>query len=185
MFSRALGSLLFFILSCHWLLRTFSFVLIGRSNYFGFDFTTFNREAFVLFLVYYGIPTMKLMNTGSLIYALLTKRGVKMVGYWPSLSLRSYGPRGSQGLKKKIKKKNRMKLTYNNLDRSSFVNIYLLYSEKVIALSRIKACLFQEMEKLSSCFSSKINPREPLMFCLFWLSSAAFCDSIVGIVQNL
>ena len=27
---------------------------------------------------------MKLMNTGSLIYALLTKRGVKMVGYWPS-----------------------------------------------------------------------------------------------------
>ena len=128
---------------------------------------------------------MKLMNTGSLIHALLTKRGVKMVGYWPSSFFAFLWTERKSRPIKTNKQKNRMKLTYNHLDRSSFLDIHLLYSEKVIALSRIKTCLFQEMEKLSSCFSSKINPREPLMFCLFWLSSAAFCDSIVDIVQNL
>ena len=30
-------------------------------------------------------------------YALLTKREVKMAGYWPSLFLRFYGPRRSRG----------------------------------------------------------------------------------------
>ena len=58
---------------------------------------------------------MKLMNTGSLIYALLTKRGVKMVGYWPSSFFAFLWTERKSRPKKKKKKKNRMKLTYNNL----------------------------------------------------------------------
>ena len=41
-FSRALFSLFVFTLSSHWLLIVFSFLLIGRCDYFGFGFTTLN-----------------------------------------------------------------------------------------------------------------------------------------------
>ena len=34
---------------------------------------------------------------GENMYALLTKREVKMAGYWPSSFLRFYGPRRSRG----------------------------------------------------------------------------------------
>ena len=36
-FSRALGILLDFALSSHWLFNVLSFLLIGRCNYFGFN----------------------------------------------------------------------------------------------------------------------------------------------------
>ena len=36
-------------------------------------------------------------NESNRIYGLLTKREVKMVGYWPSSFLRVYGPRRSRG----------------------------------------------------------------------------------------
>ena len=39
-FSRALGSSFVFSLSSHWLVKVFSFLLIGRCDYFGFGFTT-------------------------------------------------------------------------------------------------------------------------------------------------
>ena len=39
-FSRALGELPFFVLSCYWLFRVFSFLLIGHCNFFWFWFTT-------------------------------------------------------------------------------------------------------------------------------------------------
>ena len=41
-FSRACGQLHVFTLSSHWLLVIFSFILIGRCDYFGFGFTTLN-----------------------------------------------------------------------------------------------------------------------------------------------
>ena len=37
---RALGELHFFVLSCYWLFRVFSFLLIGHCNFFWFWFTT-------------------------------------------------------------------------------------------------------------------------------------------------
>lgn len=43
-FSRALGGLLVFTLSSHWLLRAFSILLIGRCNYFGFNFMTLDQK---------------------------------------------------------------------------------------------------------------------------------------------
>ena len=43
--SRALGGLLDFTLSSHWLLKVFPFHLIGRCDYFGFGFTTLTRKA--------------------------------------------------------------------------------------------------------------------------------------------
>ena len=39
-FSHALGSLIVFTMSFHWLSGIFFFFLIGRSDYFGFGFTT-------------------------------------------------------------------------------------------------------------------------------------------------
>ena len=47
-FSRAWGRLHVFTLSSHWLPLKFSFVLIGRYDYFGFGFTTLNRKALYL-----------------------------------------------------------------------------------------------------------------------------------------
>ena len=47
-FSRAWGRLHVFTLSSHWLLVIFSFVPIGRCDYFGFGFTTLNRKALYL-----------------------------------------------------------------------------------------------------------------------------------------
>ena len=44
-FSRALFSLFVFTLSSHWLFIVFSFLLIGRCDYFGFGFTTLNQRA--------------------------------------------------------------------------------------------------------------------------------------------
>ena len=44
-FSRALGSLLVFTLSSHWLLVTFSFALIGCCDNFGNGSSTFSRDA--------------------------------------------------------------------------------------------------------------------------------------------
>ena len=41
-FSRALGSSFVFSLGSHWLVKVFSFLLIGRCDYFGFGFTTLN-----------------------------------------------------------------------------------------------------------------------------------------------
>ena len=43
--SRALGGLLDFTLSYHWLLKVFPFHLIDRCDYFGFGFTTLTRKA--------------------------------------------------------------------------------------------------------------------------------------------
>ena len=43
-FSRASGGLLVFTLSSHWLYRTFSILLIGRCNYFGFNFMTLDQK---------------------------------------------------------------------------------------------------------------------------------------------
>ena len=43
--SRALGSLVGSTMSSHWLLKVFSFVLIGRCGYFGFGFTTLGQKA--------------------------------------------------------------------------------------------------------------------------------------------
>ena len=43
-FSRASRSLLVLTLSSDWLLVMFSFVLIGKSDFFGFGFTTLNRK---------------------------------------------------------------------------------------------------------------------------------------------
>ena len=43
-FSRAWGRLHAFTLSSHWLLMIFTFVLIGRCDYFGFGFATLNIE---------------------------------------------------------------------------------------------------------------------------------------------
>ena len=44
-FSRAWGRLHVFTLSSHWLLVIFTFVLIGRCDYFDFGFTTLNQKA--------------------------------------------------------------------------------------------------------------------------------------------
>ena len=44
-FSRALRRLRGLTLSFDWLIVKFSCVLIGRSDYFGFGFTTLNRRA--------------------------------------------------------------------------------------------------------------------------------------------
>ena len=44
-FSRAPGRLHAFTSSSHWLLLIVSLVLIGRCDYFGFGFLTFNRKA--------------------------------------------------------------------------------------------------------------------------------------------
>ena len=41
-FSRALGSSFVFSLGSHWLVKVFSFLLIGRCDNFGFGFTTLN-----------------------------------------------------------------------------------------------------------------------------------------------
>ena len=46
-FSRAFGA--FFTLSSHWFLEVFSFLRIGHCNYFGFGFTTIDRNAFYLY----------------------------------------------------------------------------------------------------------------------------------------
>ena len=43
-FSRALGGLVVFTLSSRWLFQLFSFLLIGRCDYFGFGFMTLNRK---------------------------------------------------------------------------------------------------------------------------------------------
>ena len=56
-FSRASGRLPVFTLSSHWLPLKFSFVLIGRYDYFGFAFTTLNRKA-----VYNGYPQKTLIT---------------------------------------------------------------------------------------------------------------------------
>ena len=42
-FSRALGRVVVFTLSSHWLLKVFSSLLIGCCNYFSFRFTSVNR----------------------------------------------------------------------------------------------------------------------------------------------
>ena len=42
-FSRALGSLVGFTLSSHWLLMVFSFLLIGRCDVLGYRSTILNR----------------------------------------------------------------------------------------------------------------------------------------------
>ena len=42
-FSRALGSLVGFTLSSHWLLMVFSFLLIGRYDVLGYSSTILNR----------------------------------------------------------------------------------------------------------------------------------------------
>ena len=43
-FSRSSGSLIGFTLSCHWLLKLFFFLLVGRCDWFCVGFTTFNRD---------------------------------------------------------------------------------------------------------------------------------------------
>ena len=43
-FSRALGTLVVFPLSSHWLFKEFSFVRIYHCDYFGFGFTTLNQK---------------------------------------------------------------------------------------------------------------------------------------------
>ena len=43
-FSRALGSSFVFSLGSHWLVKVFSFLLIGRCDYFSFCFTTLNLK---------------------------------------------------------------------------------------------------------------------------------------------
>ena len=45
-FSRTLGNLVEFTISSHWLLKIFSFLLIGLCVNFRFSFTALNREAF-------------------------------------------------------------------------------------------------------------------------------------------
>ena len=44
-FSRALESFVGCTLSSHWLFKVFSFLLIGRCDYYGFGFTTVSRKA--------------------------------------------------------------------------------------------------------------------------------------------
>ena len=53
-FSRASGRLHVFTLSSHWLLVIFTFVLIGRCDYFRFGFKTLNRKA-LYFKITYGV----------------------------------------------------------------------------------------------------------------------------------
>ena len=44
-FSRALERFVGCTLSSHWLFKVFSFLLIGRCDYYGFGFTTVSRKA--------------------------------------------------------------------------------------------------------------------------------------------
>lgn len=43
-------------------------------------------------------------------------------------------------------------------------------------------CLIQEPEKKATCVCSTINIWELFIFSLFWLSTVAFCYSIINIV---
>ena len=52
------------------------------------EFLPRNEVAFILVMGVLNFPK---------VYALLTKREVKMAGYWPSSFLRFYGPRRSRG----------------------------------------------------------------------------------------
>ena len=75
-FSRAYRRLLIFALSSDWLLGIFPFVLIGRSDYFGFGFTTLNRKAlYQLFAV---------IMFHCFIFALVDRSRVKL---WPYTGL--------------------------------------------------------------------------------------------------
>ena len=59
----------------------------------------------------------------------------------------------------------------------------IVYNNRIVAI-KIETCLFRETEKKTICFCDPIKPRESFMFSLFWLSSAAFCDSVADIVQK-
>lgn len=61
----------------------------------------------------------------------------------------------------------------------------VLLSKKIVALLRIKTCVFRKAVKKVNCVCSRINPRVSLMFSLFWLSSATFYDCATVIVQKL
>ena len=53
-----------FTLSSHWLLVVFTFVLIGRCDYFGFCYTTLNRKA-LLYEVYLKMMLLSSVGTPS------------------------------------------------------------------------------------------------------------------------
>ena len=72
-----------------------------------------------------------------------------------------------------------------HLDWTSFVNLSFSIRFRFILKEARMIFLLPEPRKKAKCVCSTINPRQSLMFSLFCLSSADFCDSTAGIVEKL
>ena len=72
--------------------RVFDFIALGKERLW----KRFGKQDEFAFSFLCGIHVRLETDCGK-IYALSTKREVKMAGYWPSSFLRFYGPRRSRG----------------------------------------------------------------------------------------
>ena len=111
-----------------------------------------------------------------MIDALLTKRGVKMAGYWPSSTRRSRGPQ---------KRKKRTRPIPSYLYRRSLVIKGFILEQKDFALLRIKNdLLFREPGFMAYCVCGTLDHDNRLCSLCFECLLPLFCDSIANIVQK-
>ena len=112
-----------------------------------------------------------------MIDALLTKRGVKMAGYWLSSTRRSQGPQ---------KRKKRTRPIPSYLYRRSLVTKGFILEQKDFALLRIKNdLLFREPGFMAYCVCGTLDHDNRLCSLCFDCLLPLFCDSIANIVQKM